>query len=60
VADAAILAAAAAAQPDYFVTGDADFLENSGIRRETGLRIVWPAQFLNLLEDEVNHERRRA
>ena len=60
VADAAILAAAVAAQPDYFLTGDNHFLENSGIGEETGLHIVTPAQFLKLLEDgEVKHERRR-
>ncbi len=53
VADAAILAAAVAAQPDYFVTGDNHFLENPGIREETGLHIVTPAQFLKLTEREA-------
>ena len=51
-ADAAILAAAVAAQPDYFVTGDNHFLENPGIREETGLHIVTPAQFLKFMERE--------
>ena len=61
VADAAILAAAVAAGPDYFVTGDNHFLENRRIIEETGLNIVTPAQFLELLEHdgEVDHERRR-
>lgn len=42
VADAAILAAAVAAQPDYFITGDNHFIENQGIAEETGLHIVTP------------------
>ncbi len=49
-ADAAILAAAMAAQPDYFISGDSHFIENPGIAEETGLHIVTPAQFLKLLE----------
>ncbi len=52
MADAAILAAAVAAQPDYFVTGDNHFLENPGIGEETGLHIVTPAQFLEFVEPE--------
>ena len=50
VADAAILAAAVAAQPDYFITGDKHFTDNQGIAEETGLHIVTPAQFLKFLE----------
>lgn len=50
VADAAILAAAVAAKPDYFVTGDNHFIGNPGIAEETGLHILTPAQFLKLLE----------
>ena len=50
VADAAILAAAVASQPDYFITGDNHFIENPGIAEETGLHIVTPAQFLRFLE----------
>jgi putative PIN family toxin of toxin-antitoxin system len=49
-ADAAILAAAIAAKPDYFVTGDSHFLDNQAIRSRSGLNIVSPAQFLKLLE----------
>jgi len=52
VADAAILAAAVAAQPDYFITGDKHFLENPGIAQETGLHIVTPSQFLIFLEQD--------
>ena len=55
--DAAILAAAIGAQPDYFVTGDKHFAEDQSIAREAGLHIVSPADFLRLLErdDEANH-----
>ena len=52
VADAAILAVAMLAKPDYFVTGDNHFIENSDISEETGLRIVTPAQFLKFMERE--------
>ena len=44
--DAAILAAAVAAQPDYLITGDKHFLGNPGISKKSGLHIVSPAQFL--------------
>lgn len=50
VADAAILAAAVAAQPDYLVTGDNHFIENPGIAKEASLHIVNTAQFLKFLE----------
>jgi len=50
--DAPILAAAAAAEPDYLVTGDAHFLSSPGIAKKSGLRILTPAQFLLLLEKE--------
>jgi uncharacterized protein len=55
--DAAILAAAIGAQPDYFVTGDKHFTEDQSIARETGLQIVSPADLLRLLEqdNEANH-----
>jgi len=58
-ADAAILAAAVAAQPDYFITGDNHFLQNRNIIEKAGLHIVTPAQFLELLEGEVDYERGR-
>ena len=48
--DAAILAAALSAKPDYFVTGDNHFIANRTIGVEAGLHIVTPAQFLKLLE----------
>lgn len=48
--DAAILAAAIAARPDYFITGDRHFVENPDIAKETGLTIVTPAQFLKVME----------
>ena len=48
--DAAILAAAIAAQPDYFITGDRHFIENPDIAKKTGLTIVTPAQFLKIFE----------
>lgn len=49
-ADAVILAAAIAAKPDYFITGDNHFLENQVIKENAGLNIVTPARFLKLLE----------
>ncbi len=48
--DAAILAAAISAQPDYFITGDRHFIENPDIVKETGLSIVMPAQFLKIMD----------
>lgn len=58
--DAAILAAAIGAQPDYFITGDKHFTQSPAIGEEAGLRIVTPAHFLELLErdDEVSGEGR--
>jgi uncharacterized protein len=49
-ADAAILASAIAAKPDYFITGDNHFLENQTVMEQAGLKIVTPARFLNLFE----------
>jgi putative PIN family toxin of toxin-antitoxin system len=49
IADAAILAAAISAKPDFFVTGDSDFLRNRGIIEEAGLHIVTPAEFVRQL-----------
>jgi putative PIN family toxin of toxin-antitoxin system len=49
--DAAILAAAEAAQPDYLVTGDKHFLDNPAIIEKSGLCIVSPARFLDHLND---------
>ena len=46
IGDAAILAVAVVAQPDYFVTGDRHFTENPEIAKEAGLNIVTPAQFI--------------
>jgi putative PIN family toxin of toxin-antitoxin system len=47
--DAIIFAAAISAQPEYFVTGDDDFLRNIAIAKQTDLRIITPAQFLKKL-----------
>ena len=44
--DAAILAAAVAAQPDCLITGDKHFFDNPIISEKSGLHIVSPAQFL--------------
>jgi putative PIN family toxin of toxin-antitoxin system len=44
--DAAILAAAVAAQPDYLVTGDKHFFEDTAIIEKSGLCIVTPDRFL--------------
>jgi uncharacterized protein len=51
-ADAAILAAAITAKPDYFITGDNHFLENQTIIEKSGLNIMTPAQFLNLIRPD--------
>jgi predicted nucleic acid-binding protein len=49
-ADAPILAAAAAAQVDYLVTGNTrHFVDNPAVAGQSGLRIVTPAQLVNLL-----------
>lgn len=55
-ADAAIIAAAVATQPDYFITGDSHFLENPDIGEEARLRIVTPAQFLKFIEGEESQQ----
>jgi predicted nucleic acid-binding protein len=47
--DASILAAAVAANPDYFVTGDSHFLASSTLKRKSGLVICPPAQLLETL-----------
>jgi putative PIN family toxin of toxin-antitoxin system len=52
IGDAAILGAAIAAKPEYFVTGDNHFLKKAALVEETGLNIVTPAQFLKLTELE--------
>lgn len=44
--DAAVLAAAINANPDYFVTGDNHFYQNPSIQMKSGLHIVTPAQSL--------------
>jgi uncharacterized protein len=48
VGDAAILAAAVSAQPDYFISGDNHFIENPDLAGEAGLRIITPAQFYKI------------
>lgn len=50
IEDAAILAAAIAAKPDYFITGDNHFTENPDLAKVAELKIVTPAQFLKLME----------
>lgn len=50
IGDAAILAAAIAAEPDYFITGDRHFIENPDIVKQTGLTIVMPVQFLKVMD----------
>lgn len=47
IGDAAILAAAIEAKPDYFITGDSHFIQNPDLAK---LKILTPAQFLTLLE----------
>lgn len=50
MADGAILEAAIIAQPDYLVTGDNHFLDDPNLTKETGLRIITPTRFLQVLE----------
>lgn len=50
--DAVILAAALAAHPDYFITGDNHFLENRAIKEGVDLKIISPAQFMTLMEQD--------
>lgn len=58
IGDAAIIAAAVTAQPDYFVTGDRHFIENPEIAERAGLQIVTPAQFLEAWAGKVGHDER--
>jgi len=44
--DASILAAAAAANPDYLITGDKHFFKNPDIAKKSKLDIVTPVEFL--------------
>jgi putative PIN family toxin of toxin-antitoxin system len=45
--DAAILAAAVGARPDYLITGDRHFLGDPAIARKARLFIVTPARFID-------------
>ncbi len=58
--DAAILAAAIRARPDYFVTGDRHFTGDPAIAEEAGLHIVTPADFLRVLgrDPDTGHQGR--
>jgi putative PIN family toxin of toxin-antitoxin system len=47
--DAAVLAAAISSKPDYFVTGDGDFLRKRAVIEKAGLPILTPAEFLKRL-----------
>jgi putative PIN family toxin of toxin-antitoxin system len=58
IGDAAILGAAIAAQPDYFVTGDRHFIENPEIAEKAGLQIVTPAQFIEAWPREEGDDER--
>jgi putative PIN family toxin of toxin-antitoxin system len=48
--DAMILESAISCQPDYFITGDKHFFENPLIEKRSGLKIIKPADFLNILK----------
>jgi len=50
--DASVLAAAVAAQPDYFVTGDRHILDNPRIAEKSGLKVVSPAQLIEALRGD--------
>ena len=51
---AAILAAAVAAQPDYFISEDKGFFENPEIAQKSGIHILTPAHFLVLSSEIAN------
>lgn len=50
IADAAVLEAAITAHPDYFITGDAHFLDDPHLAEGTDLHIITPAGFLKILK----------
>ena len=50
LADAAVLEAAITARPDYFITGDAHFLDDPHLADGTGLHIITPAGFLKIFK----------
>ena len=50
--DAPMIAAAEAARPDYLVTGDKHFLDNTSLIRKSELLIVSPARFLEFIDEE--------
>lgn len=47
--DASILAAAIAAEPDFFVTGDSHFLDNSQLKRQSVVAIRSPSELIENL-----------
>ena len=52
VGDAAIIAAAANARPDYFITGDHHFLKYRKIKEFKTLQILTPGEFLSIFQPE--------
>jgi len=50
LADAAVLEAAIAARPDYFITGDNHFLDDPHLADGTDLHIIKPAEFLKIFK----------
>jgi putative PIN family toxin of toxin-antitoxin system len=53
VGDAAILAAAIQANPDYFVTGDKHFLKNPGLAEKARLQIIPPSGMVRIIENST-------
>jgi predicted nucleic acid-binding protein len=49
-ADAAVFAAAIAAESEYFVTGDRHFYSNASLAEKSGISIVTPAQLIKLID----------
>lgn len=47
--DAAILESAIYCNPDYFITGDKHFFESPLIAKKSGLQIIKPQEFLEIL-----------
>ena len=48
--DAMILESAMSCEPDYFITGDKHFFNNPLIEKRSGLKILRPENFVNILK----------
>jgi len=51
--DALILEAAISCQPDYFITGDKHFFEDPKPVQKSGLKIIKPSEFINIISSST-------